>query len=122
MSIAIKREYPDDYEFIGFFEVEPEMTDEDIPWYYNTLTYFTERAGVSVECIISPAYGDMDLKLLIAGKELTALSVSYINKILFESKVGKETMIVDFPDKLNLQPLILQLKPTVNLSWGTELE
>jgi len=73
--MTLKREYPDDYEFLGFIENEPSVSDESLPWYYNTLAYSTDQGGYRVECTISPSYGDMDLKVFINDHEITGLSV-----------------------------------------------
>ncbi|GGE44885.1 hypothetical protein GCM10007421_18820 [Halopseudomonas oceani] len=120
MTTEQKREYPEEYEFVGFFECEPQMTDSDVPWCYNTAAYTTVRNGLRVECTISPGYGDMDLLVLNGEEQLVRLSVNHIQKIEFEATAESEKMIVEFNEGTILHPLILQLKPTVNVSWGTE--
>ena len=122
MTIERKREYPEEYEFVGFFECEPQMTDSDVPWCYNTAAYITVRDRFRVECTISPGYGDLDLLVFLAEQQVVGLSVTHIQKIEFEAINGSEKMVVEFCEGTILHPLILQLKPTVNVSWGTEQE
>jgi hypothetical protein len=38
-----------DYERLSFFEAEPTLLDANLPWFYNTLDFETQRNGVAVQ-------------------------------------------------------------------------
>ncbi|RRB06273.1 hypothetical protein [Larkinella rosea] len=58
------QEFPEDFELISFFEIEPEVLDPDLPWFYNTITFKKIIENETLYCSFSPAYGDLDLTLL----------------------------------------------------------
>ncbi|KAA9353045.1 hypothetical protein [Larkinella humicola] len=63
--------FPEDYDLISFFEVEPEVLDTDVPWFYNTITFQKQYADELLYCTFSPAYGDLDLTLVSNQKSKT---------------------------------------------------
>ena len=121
MQQEIKRYYPEAYEFISFFETEPEVLDIEAPWYYNTLVYKTVQDDFNIECRLSPAEGEMALKVTMNNKIIISLSLNFIEEIKFETHEDKETMIIDFTDNSNLYPLVLQIRPVFNLIWDTNI-
>jgi hypothetical protein len=54
---------PKQWELIGLFESEPVLTDPNLPWVYNGLTFSVEREGEAIEVEISPSYGQLAVEL-----------------------------------------------------------
>jgi hypothetical protein len=111
--------FPKDWELIGLFECEPECLDADIPWCYNQLTFRTSRGDDQITCIISPGYEELQWEWRQNGLKITELNLHSVAglDVMFEN--GKESLIAHFRDKF-LIPLVLQLKPHINILWGTE--
>lgn len=114
-------ELPQDWELIGFFECEPELAyegTEDYGWLYNTLTFTTQRNQDRLSCTIDPSYGEMQIDWSREGVSLVQLKLCYGKRLTVHSEGGREFMRVEFEDSSYLLPLILQLKPTIQIEWG----
>lgn len=60
------RNFPEDYELIGFFDAEPVVLDPEVPWIYNTLEFSTNRNGIEIRARISPSYREVSVSLVRA--------------------------------------------------------
>lgn len=109
---------PQEWELIGFFEVEPRLTYDDEPWYYNEVVFETRRNDDLIECAICPSYGELKLVWLRDELKLVELDLCFANRLSIHSEHGYESMQIDFDPEKYILPLILQLKPTVKISWG----
>jgi hypothetical protein len=47
--------FPELFELISFFEVEPAIPDQSVDWYYNHLVFTTVRRRDRVECQLEPS-------------------------------------------------------------------
>jgi hypothetical protein len=114
---------PADWELIGFFEAEPELADtgEDQygGWHYNTLKFRTQRGEDVIECVLSPAFGELTLRWSKYEIELIELALCFGRILTVHSDSGREWMEVEFEEEKYLLPFLLQLKPTVKVEWGT---
>jgi hypothetical protein len=111
--------FPELHELLGFFEVEPTISERDVPWFYNQLTYETVRGEDSIYCAIEPGEGQlcfvwMRKEELVARLELDAIASLYV-----ESDRGVEKLIAKFENSAILD-FELQLRPTVHVRWGTK--
>jgi hypothetical protein len=114
--------FPDDYELISFFEVEPDVLDADIPWFYNTLTFQKQCADELLYCTFSPAYGDIDLTLSRDQKAKITLNLHNIKSIeILKDSNGEHLKATFHPDTL-LKDFLLTLKPEISIIWGTSLD
>lgn len=111
---------PDAHDLIWLFEAEPSLLDPDVPLPYNTITFITTRGDDRVECIISPAYRDLDLTWWRNDREIVRLSVTRVAEITVEREHGRELLQATLSGNSFL-PLRLQLKPTIHLAWGMDL-
>ena len=113
---------PQDWELIGFFEAEPALSDPEDAWALNNyIGFHTECEDNAVECLISPLHGDLAINWSQHGREILSLTSSYARKIVLNSKDGVESMTVHYDEADVMRPLVLQLKPTVFVSWGSDL-
>lgn len=111
--------FPEVFELIGFFESEPEVTDRDVPWFYNRLTFRTSRGEDRLICEIEPGYGQIDLTWTRANKEIASFALRDLISLSVKSGPGDEYMTASFrhPDLLDF---VLYLKPSVRVQWGNQ--
>ena len=102
----------EDYELLGFFESEPVIEEEGIPWEYNTSTYIYRDNEFEVEFCISPAYGDFTIKLIRSENILFQFSALGVENISVTRVKGLETLRVKVDD---LQWLKIILKPEIKI-------
>jgi hypothetical protein len=100
------------------FEVEPTVLDRDVPWAYNTLTFDTTRGEDRVVCEIQPGYGALRVCWSRKGADLVRLDLRRVTGLAVERAGGREVLIGTF-DGNRLRPMRLQLRPAIQLSWGT---
>ena len=51
----------EEWQVLSFFEVEPTVLDEDVPWPYNNYLFEIEKDDVSLSCALEPACQDVRL-------------------------------------------------------------
>jgi hypothetical protein len=110
--------FPKDWELIGLFECEPKSLDPVVPWAYNHLTLHTVRNNDEISCMIEPGYEVVTIIWKKNGQEIVNLDLHWVQGLEVEMKEGNEFLSAHFRDK-SLLPLILQLKPTIGVKWGT---
>src|SRR5688500_147593 len=113
--------FPEPYELIGLFEVEPSLTDQGVPWAYNSLRFETRRGTDDVLCDIEPGYEEVRLRWSRDGVELVRLDLRWVAGLLVESGDGVERLVGTFRDP-HVEPFELQLRPSVHVKWGTAVE
>jgi len=113
--------FPEDYELISFFEVEPELLDSNpqIPWFYNTLTFAKEYHDEVLYCTFSPSYGELDLTLVRDQKPIVTLSLHNIQKVEILKQEHSEHLRLTFSADTCMNEFLLTLKPQVSIIWGT---
>ncbi len=110
--------FPEDWELLALFEVEPVLTDLNVPWSYNKLTFETKREEYLVRCEIEPSYEIIRLSCWQMGRELFSLDLHWVISLRVHTGEGKDYFVAHFRDP-NLLPLEFHLKPSVRLLWGT---
>jgi hypothetical protein len=53
-----------EWEFLSFFEVEPQLRDSDAPWCYNDALYRVRQGQLSLSFAIAPSYCDVRIILI----------------------------------------------------------
>ena len=114
--------FPEEHELIWLFESEPRLTDKDVIWYYNELTFTTERGNECVECAISPAYSELKFRWSRVGVELVSLEVKRVSGLEVIKAKDADLLKATFGEGSGLQPLLIKLKPNVWISWGTDVD
>lgn len=103
----------EDYELLGFFEVEPEMMEPDDPWPYNDSVYKVKKEGLSLSFAIHPSY--KDVRLIIKQNENTIyeLNAVGVNDVKISENKSKEYLEIVISER---ESLILKLKPFITVS------
>lgn len=113
-------QFPEDYELIGFFEVEPEVLDKDIPWAYNELTFISNSTN-----------GTLIVKM-VSGSEIMHIEWKQDENVVLELELkgvlgltvgdGKNgysmnTLVAKFRDS-NVKSLFITIRPLITFKWG----
>lgn len=113
--------FPDEHDLIALFECEPIMTDEDVPWAYNRLTFKIDRGVDSIICAIEAGNETVEFEWSKSGKRIVSLMLNWVSGMEVESNKGSEVLVIYFRDK-HLSDLRIQFKPEIEVSWGTGAE
>ena len=110
--------FPKQHELISIFESEPELLDLDAPWTYNRLTFKTQRGSDHIAYVIEPASRIVQIDWSRDGNRVVSLDLNSVSSLEVVTETPIETITAHFREDGSLQPCVLQLKPTVRLSWG----
>jgi len=113
--------FPDDWELLALFESEPQISDRDVPWFYNCLTFETTRGTDHIRCKIEPGYEKFKLNWWQGRDERLTLELSWVRALRVVTGGGKDYLVLSFRDP-HLLDLEFHLKPTIRLRWGTSNE
>lgn len=111
--------FPKEFELIGFFESDPEISERDVPWFYNRLTFKTIRGDDSIICSIEPGYGEIDLIWRKYGIEIAIFALRDVSALFINLSSGGEFMTAKFRYEDTLD-FIFHLKPDVKMHWGNQ--
>jgi hypothetical protein len=111
--------FPEEFELIGFFEAEPEISDRDVPWFYNRLKFQTTRGEDNIVCAIEPGYGEMDLIWRKSGIEIAIFALRDVSALFITSSGSGEFMTAMFRYEDTLD-FIFHLKPDIKMHWGNQ--
>ncbi len=86
--------FPEEYDFLSLFECEPilfDNTTEDLPFYYNKLTYQFSNGEEDFSVSISPSYGEVKI-------QVTQKTSSILLSLLDLKRVAKFEITADKKD------------------------
>jgi hypothetical protein len=109
---------PEEFELIGFFEVEPKLASPGVPWLYNNVHFVTIRGEDEISCELEPAYGELKLRWKQAGIVRAEVRLNRIESLSVQMNGSEEVLIAN---GLGISPstlLKLRLKPVVVVEIG----
>jgi hypothetical protein len=109
--------FPDDWQLIGLFESEPALLDPGLPWVYNRLTFQTQRGCDRIVSEIEPASEILTIRWWHQGELRLNLDLRWVSSLTVCLE-GKDALIANFRGGVCLDPLELQLRPRLLLSWS----
>ncbi len=115
-----KPKFPEDHDLVSFFRGKPDVTDPDVPWFYNLLSFKTEIAAFAISCRIAPADGEISLSITHAGQPLFDAEIRHIISLVIERRAGREALLVSLAahdDDDEDGVFVLQLVPFVRVAW-----
>jgi hypothetical protein len=113
--------FPDEWELLALFEAEPTISDRDVPWSYNCLTFETTRGDDHIRCKIEPGYETLDITWWQGSAEKMTLELHWVNGLRVVTGGGIDYLVASFRDQW-LHDLEFHLKPQIKLRWGTATE
>lgn len=103
----------EEWQLLGFFEVEPTKLDADIAWPYNEFTYRRTLGDVTVTFRVAPAYKDFTLTVERGGAKEIELSALSVFDIRYHEERGAEWLEILLTESDWLE---LRLKPSFSLT------
>lgn len=115
--------FPEKHELIGFFGVDPTLTDPDLPWIYNDVSFELEVEDRPFTVTINGGYGDLDIQWGASGNAAISLTLREVQGLRVVGEHGSEWLVADFREAAPVGPLRLQITPGFRLLWaaGNEL-
>jgi hypothetical protein len=107
----------EEWQFLSFFEVEPELSGGAIPWGYNDALYKVRQGDFVFSFAISPAFGDVRLILTYRDMKTYELNVCGAKDIRYRNEGKFETLEIEISDS---ESLTIRLKPHIELTHGVE--
>ena len=111
--------FPEPHDLISFFESEPIVLDQNVPWVYNRLEFRTKRGPDDFLAVIEPGFEIFKLTWHRDGKELLSLSLERVCRLDLEMDPGRELLVVGFRRSVGVSELRFQLKPRPHIAWAT---
>jgi hypothetical protein len=111
--------FPEEYELLGFFEVEPKLPRSGGEFAHNKVVYTNKFGNDEVEFSIEPMYGEIKLQII---RDSVLVGKYILNQVHSVSIVGKDmdAMVVAFEKTAKQKLFKLRLKPFPQIEWGNE--
>ncbi len=113
--------FPEEWELLALFESEPTITDRDVPWSYNRLTFETKRGADEIRCEIEPGHEILNINWWHDGKEKLKLELYWVDGLRVVRGGGIDYLIARFRDQYSCD-LEFHLKPEIHMRWATSTE
>jgi len=110
--------FPEPHDLISFFECEPTLLDQRVPWAYNHLEFRTTRGPDEFLAVIEPGYKIFKLTWRRDGEELVSISLEHVSTLDLEMGSGRELLVVGFRPSVGVAELRFQLKPSPHIEWA----
>jgi hypothetical protein len=116
MSVSVT--FPEEHELIEFFGVMPQLLDASSPWFYNTLEFEVARDAFVVQCKLSPSYGDIGVRLLSGGLELSRFELKAFKSLRRYGTPTSDALIASFGEPPDGTVFGLMLQPRLWVGVG----
>jgi hypothetical protein len=113
--------FPEEWQLLSLFEIEPRILDPGVPWAYNNLTFETTRGSDRILCVIEPGYERLDFTWWHNQSQHLKLELHCVSGLTIVTGAGNDYMVATFRDQY-LTELRLHLRPTIECQWGTTNE
>ncbi|MBP2000941.1 hypothetical protein J2Z69_001984 [Paenibacillus shirakamiensis] len=113
--------FPEEFEFVDFFEQEPCTLDSEVPFYYNRHTYQLERENGTLHFELEPSYSWVRCQWHQGDIVLIDLTLEEVRGIRLEKRAQREYIHILFANESLMKPLIVKTKPIFSIIWGTEV-
>ena len=113
--------FPEEHDLLALFECEPTLADAKVPWCYNHLTFKTRRGSDDLTFEIEPGYETLKVRWSRHDVPLVSLDLNWVSGLEAELKPESEALVAHFRDR-HILPLRVQLKPTISVSWSTDVQ
>ena len=113
-------QFPEDYELVGFFEVEPEVLDKDVPWAYNELTFHSSSSNGDLITKMVTGSELMNIRWLQNGSEVLNIDLKGVLSLVIGSPTNEyeiNTLVASFRGS-NVSKLFIKLRPYISVKWG----
>ncbi|MEV4002608.1 hypothetical protein [Actinomadura sp. NPDC049753] len=111
-------ETPELAELISLFEDEPTSADEDLTWPVGLQSFRLRRGSREVLFSLDPMSGEAYLTMFEGGEEAISLGrLRKLEALTVEKRDEYEGLVLRFNSE-EFDPLYLQTRPVIRLSWN----
>ncbi len=107
----------EEWQHLSFFEVEPELSNADVPWCYNDALYRIQQGHLTLTIAIAPSYRDVRIILSNQGTRLYELNALGVKDVRYTREGAVEMLEIDISVR---ESLALRLKPHIELLHHVE--
>lgn len=101
----------EEWQLISFFEAEPDLSEEYMPWPYNDFVFASKVGPANVVCEISPSYSDVTLSIQRDGFHYE-VSARALHDVRYLAEGGIETLELWLT---RTHSISIQLKPEISI-------
>lgn len=113
--------FPDLYELISFFEVEPYIASADvIPWFASTLTFENLLGDNQIRVDIEPADECIRFNWSKENVQILSLHLDEVESLVIRNERNRETFIARFREKTGILDFEFMLRPHIQIKWGNK--
>ncbi|OKP96205.1 hypothetical protein [Paenibacillus sp. P46E] len=112
---------PELYELEYLFECEAELSDDDVPWQYTSISFQIVRNHIKAVFEFEEASRSGQLRIYLNTEEINNYCLENISTIQIKREDNYECLILEFDEENFVLPMALQTKPSIKTSWGTSL-
>ncbi|WP_075024986.1 hypothetical protein K8Z49_27655 [Actinomadura madurae] len=110
-------EMPELADLIWLFEDEPTSDHEDLSWPVGLQSFRLRRGDREVLFSLDPTSGEAYLTMFEAGEETASIGrLRRLQSLTIEKRGEHEGLVIHFASEA-LDPLQLQTRPVIRLSW-----
>jgi hypothetical protein len=109
---------PELFEYIGFFESEPEILSPEVGWWYGA-KFKSTRGPHRIVAVIAPDEGEFSFTWWRDEQLCVDLRMHGVVEWRLECNSIKETLSLRFEQPV-IKYFLLQLKPHISVAWHTE--
>ena len=102
--------HSEEWEFANFFEIEPTLLENDIPWVYNQANYRRQINDHDLSFSIAPANKEVSIVLKFKDKTIYEFKALGIRDVKIISEKNNEILIVYIGEQ---ESIILRIKPNI---------
>lgn len=113
--------FPDMFEFLEFFGVEPKVLHDDSPAYYNHWQIVYSHNNEKLIIDLEPAYCEFKLEWFQNDLRVGKFNINDVKGLCFEGKKDS-ALILSFDEQNQADIFKLRLKPQIQIEWGLHRE
>jgi len=100
----------EDFELLGFFEIEPEMDDPNDSWSYNDSVYTVQQGDICLTFAIHPSYKDVRIIIKHKNNTIYEINTMGVNDVVLHEEKNKEMLEIIIDKK---ESVIVKIKPNI---------
>jgi hypothetical protein len=108
--------FPEPWELVSLFEGDPTLSDPDVPWIYNRVTFVIERGDERIEVTIHQADREFAFTWSIRGRSVVKLDLGNVVGLEVTKEDSREGLRLTTADP-DAEPLHIDVSPEFRIAW-----
>jgi hypothetical protein len=111
------QKFPENVELLDFFNSEPKLTDPDVPWVYNRLSFSSKLGEERVDCVIDNP--GLEVRWFRQDVEIAFVEFFSVEDLSIQEYPGGKVLVAEGVGPDEDCTFRLQLRPRIHLSLKT---